>query len=72
MVEMLTSKIKLELVVSPLSANPAKWSNSLKQFVGKLPTNCLSVFDPFVDLLLKVLICFRILSRGVFRTQSNI
>ena len=72
MVEMLTSKIKLELVVRPLSANPAKWSNSLKQFFGKLPTNCLSVFDPFVGLLLKVLICFRILSRDVFRTQSNI
>ena len=21
------------------------WSNTLKQFVGNLPTNCLSVFD---------------------------
>ena len=31
-----------------LNANPAKWSNTLKQFVGKLPTNCLSVFDHFV------------------------
>ena len=27
-----------------------KWSNTLKQFVGKLPTNCLSVFDHFVEL----------------------
>ena len=25
-----------------------KWSNTLKKFVGKLPTNCLSVFDHFV------------------------
>ena len=25
----------------------------LKQFVGKLPTNCLSVFDDFVGLTLK-------------------
>ena len=25
-------------------------SNTLKQFVGKLPTDCLSVFDYFVNL----------------------
>ena len=37
----------------PLSANPTKWSNTLKQFVGKLATNCLSVFDHFVKLTLK-------------------
>ena len=36
-----------------LSANPPKWSDTLKQFVGKLPTNCLSVFDHFVRLVLK-------------------
>ena len=29
----------------------------LKQFVGKLPTNCLSVFDHFVGLALKGLDC---------------
>ena len=33
--------------------NPTKWPNTLKQFVGKLPTNCLSVFDHFVKLALK-------------------
>ena len=33
-----------------VSANPTKWSNTLKQFVGNLPTNCLSVFDHFVKL----------------------
>ena len=38
---------------NPLSANPTKWSNTLKQFVGKLPTNCLSGFDHFVGLALK-------------------
>ena len=38
---------------NPLSANPTKWSKTLKQFVGKLPTNCLSVFDHFVGLALK-------------------
>ena len=36
-----------------LSANPTKWSNKLKQFVSKLPTNSLSVFDPFVWLVPK-------------------
>ena len=35
---------------NPLSTNPKKLSNTLKQFVGKLPTNCLSVFDHFVKL----------------------
>ena len=38
---------------SPLSANITKWLNTLKQFVGKLSTNCLSVFDNFVGLVLK-------------------
>ena len=39
--------------INPLSANFKKWSNTLKQFVRKLPTNCLSVFDYFVGLVLK-------------------
>ena len=50
-----TTKIKskcseiLEFWVTyPLSANPTKWSNTLKQFVG----NCLSVSDHFVKLVL--------------------
>ena len=34
--------------VNPLSTNPTKWSNTLKQFVDKLLTNCLSAFDHFV------------------------
>ena len=41
------------MLINPLSANPRKWSNTLKQFVGKLSTNCLSVFDHFVKLALK-------------------
>ena len=40
-------------MIKPLSANPTKWSNTLKQFVGKLPTNCLNVFHHFVKLALK-------------------
>ena len=43
----------LELNFNPLSPNLTKWSNTLKQFVGKLPTNCLNVFDHFVKLALK-------------------
>ena len=39
--------------VNPLNANPEKWSNKLKQIVGKLPTICLSVFDHFMNLALK-------------------
>ena len=39
--------------LNPLSANFRKWSNALKQFVGKLSTNCLSVFGHFVGLALK-------------------
>ena len=40
-------------LLNPLSAKFIKWLNTLKQFVGKLPTNCLSVFDHFVGLALK-------------------
>ena len=38
-----------------------KWPNTFKQFVGNLPTNCLSVFDHFVGLALKglnLIACF--------------
>ena len=41
------------LDLNPLSVNPTKWSNTLKQFVGNWPTNCLSLFDHFVKLVLK-------------------
>ena len=34
------------LIFEPL--NSTKWSNTLKQFVGKLPTICFTVFDHFV------------------------
>ena len=39
--------------VNSLSANPTKWLNTLKQFIDKLPTSCLSVFEHFVGLELK-------------------
>ena len=38
--------------IQPLSANLIKSSNTLKQFVAKLPTNCFSVFDHFLGLAL--------------------
>ena len=39
--------------INPLISNFTKCSNTLKQFLSKLPTNCLSVFDHFVGLALK-------------------
>ena len=50
------SKFHQRKSFNPLSTNPTKWPNTLKQFVGKLPTNCLSVFGHFVNLALKGLI----------------
>ena len=41
------------LALYPLSTNPTKWLKTLKQFVGNLPTNCLSVFDHFGRLALE-------------------
>ena len=40
----------LELTFNPLNAKFTKCANTLNQFVGKLPTNCLSVFGHFVGL----------------------
>ena len=46
--------IKLKnLKFNPLNTNPGKWSNTIKQFVGKLPMNCLSMFDFFMGLALE-------------------
>ena len=45
------------LIVNLLSNNHTKWSNTLKQFVGNLPTNCLSAFDHFMGSVLKGLSC---------------
>ena len=42
--------------VKHLSANPTEWPNTLKQFVGNLPRNSLSVFDHYVKLTLKGII----------------
>ena len=39
----------MQLRNKALSANPTKWSNTLKQFLGNLPC----VFDHFVELALK-------------------
>ena len=49
----LTIQKELQEEVNTLSANPTTWSNTLKQFVGKLPANYLNVFDYFVKLALK-------------------
>ena len=39
--------------INPLSANPTKRSNALKQFVGKLLINCLNVLEHFLWLTLR-------------------
>ena len=54
---------------NPLSAKPTKFSNTLKQFVGNLPTNCLSVFDHFVKLALKGLHILR--TKRAFRMKKQ-
>ena len=45
--------IRVTSKINPLSANPTKWSKTLKQIISKLLINCLSVFDHFVGLALK-------------------
>ena len=57
--------------VNTLSANFTKWSNTLKQFVGKLPTNCLKVFDHSVGLELKGLSSKLNKPGFVFRAKST-
>ena len=42
-----------DYLINSLSAGLTKWSNRLKQFVGKWLTNCLSMFHHFVGLALK-------------------
>ena len=42
------NKVIVQTLINPLSANFTKWSNTLKQFVGNLPRNFLSVFGHFV------------------------
>ena len=39
--------------INPLSVNLTKWSNTLKQFTGNLPTNYLNVSDHYAGLALK-------------------
>ena len=46
-------QIQKYISLNPLNTKFTKWSNTLKQSVGKLPTNCLSVFDYFVGLAFK-------------------
>ena len=58
------------MLFNPLSAKFIKWSNTLKQIVGKLPTICLSVFDHFSGLALKGLKAMGICTEG-FQTKGN-
>ena len=51
--DMLREMMFCQHILNHSSTNPTKWSNTLKRFVGCLPTNWLSVFDHFVGLVLK-------------------
>ena len=51
--QVLSGNLSFANSVNFVSLKITKWSNTLKQFVGKLPTNCFSVFDHFVGLALK-------------------
>ena len=44
--------------VIPLSAKLTKMPNTLKQFVGNLSTNCLSVFGHFIKTAISKFCCF--------------
>ena len=55
-----------------VSHNFTKWSNTLKQFVGKFPTNCLSVFDHFVGLALQGLSFWQDLFLFLVTSQLNL
>ena len=60
----------LRLMLNPLSVNPTKWSNALKEFVGNFPTNCLSVFDHFVRLALRVNLELKLLLKRTTDVES--
>ena len=53
--------------VNTLSANPTKWSNTIKQFVFNLLTNCLSMFDHFLVLAPKGLTIKYLILTEVFK-----
>ena len=46
-------RVKPCQIYNPLNGNPTKWSNKLKQFVGKIADQLLSVLNHFVGLTLK-------------------
>ena len=56
---------KYFIFLNPLSTNPAKWPNTLKQFVGNLPT---SVLDFSVGLALKGLMVFKFIRKHLIGT----
>ena len=60
--------------INSLTTNPTKWSNTLKQFVGNLPMNCLNVFEHFVGMALKWLMyaIVKFISSGNFSLHSQI
>ena len=67
-------KTQYYFILNSLSAKLTKWPNTLKQFVGKLPANFLSMFGHFVGLAQKGLIIGVLGKRGeeVKRVYINV
>ena len=40
--------LSIKTIFDPLSANPTKWSNTLKQFIGNLPTMIKWTYDFYI------------------------
>ena len=60
---------KLEKDLKPLSTNPTKWSNTLKQFDGKWPFECVW---PFCDSLGQTLPSFPLVITIQWRIQNPV
>ena len=67
----ITKKWPAKHSIEKQNFNFTKWSNTFKQFVGNLPTNCLSVFADFVGLALKGLGLLVIHYNWVLPRKSN-
>ena len=66
-------ELKYFAYYNALCANFIKWSNTLKQFVRNLPTNCLRMFDHFVGLALKgITIMFSLLYQNILPQLTTV
>ena len=62
LVRWLLDFLSISIHINPLSANPHKMGKDTQTICRLLPTNCLSVFDYFVELALKALMSLLLVS----------